>query len=128
VAISNQILEHIAQSLSIQITGTAPVGGGSINQTYCLWVENKKYFIKLNSKSQFPGMFKAEAEGLTRLAASAIRVPQVLLCDNAGDESFLLMEWIDARRPTARSSEELGRNLAQMHRDNNDYFGLDHDN
>jgi protein-ribulosamine 3-kinase len=129
MSIRQEILQLIERNLSTTVTDSTAVGGGSINHAYCLATNAGKYFIKINSMDKFPGMFKAEAAGLTVIAATAaIRVPQVLLCDNAGNESFLLMEWIDARRSTAKASEELGRNLAQMHRRSADYFGLDYDN
>jgi len=127
--LSRQSLQLIEQKLLTAVITSTAVAGGSICQAYCLQTGNGKYFIKANSKVKFPGMFKAEAAGLALIKGkSGIRVPQVLLCDDAGDEGFLLMEWIDTKRPTPAASEELGRNLANLHKISADHFGLDHDN
>jgi len=128
MTLSKEILRTIEQKLSAQVTGSKPVSGGSINHAYCLLAKNEKYFIKINSKSKFPGMFDAEAAGLNAMAGAGANVPQVILNDSIADESFLLLEWIEPRRPTAGASAVLGRNLAQMHRSTSDHFGLDHNN
>jgi len=74
-------------------------------------------------------MFEAEANGLKLInVTGAIAVPDVILEGTAGEHSFLVLEWIDARRPTAKASEALGRSLAQMHKNTAGHFGLDHDN
>jgi len=126
--IGRQLLQTIEQKLQVRITGIKPVSGGSINQAYCLLAKNEEYFIKINSKSKFPGMFDAEAAGLNAMARAGVNVPQVILNGSIADESFLLLEWIEPRRPTAGAPALLGRNLAQMHRSTGDYFGLDHNN
>ena len=127
--VKRQIIEQVQQTTGVELLNIKPVGGGSINLTYCLETKNRNYFIKINSKSKFPGMFEAEAAGLLLLGQShSVNVPHVILCGDADDESFLLMEWIEARRPTAKASEQLGRNIAQMHKNTAECFGLDRDN
>jgi protein-ribulosamine 3-kinase len=126
--ISPQILRQIEQKLAAQVTGVKAVSGGSVNQAYCIVTKNKKYFIKINSKSKHPGMFEAEAEGLSIMARAGANVPGVILNDNIADESFLLLGWIETGRHTAKASAILGQSLAQMHRWTSDYFGLDHNN
>lgn len=128
-SIHPDILTYIKKALSIKVLNSEPVSGGSINRAYHLQTGDKKYFIKINSKTQFPGMFEDEAEGLKLIAKTeTIAVSKVLLIGSVGNDSFLLMEWINASRPSPRSSEILGRQLAQMHRHSSDFFGLDGDN
>lgn len=127
--VKREIVEQVQQTTGVELLNIRPVGGGSINGAYCLETENCNYFIKINSRSKFPKMFETEAAGLKLLGqSSSVRVPRVILCGDADDESFLLMEWIVTRRPTAKASEELGINLAQMHKNSAANFGLNHDN
>ncbi len=127
--VKRQIIEQVQQKTGAELLNIKRVGGGSINRAYCLETENGNYFIKINSSSKFPGMFEVEAAGLQLLSQSrSVNVPEVILCSDADDESFLLMEWVDARKPTAKASEDLGRSLAQMHKNVAACFGLDHDN
>ncbi len=129
MAISAQVINTIQQKLSLSIQNTTAVSGGSINHAWCILTAKGKYFVKINNTYQFPGMFQAEARGLTLIRATgAIAVPKVILEGTAGEDSFLVLEWIDARRPTAKASEVLGISLAHMHKNTAAHFGLDHDN
>jgi len=74
-------------------------------------------------------MFQREVESLAAIAKTVtIAVPAVVLHDEADDESFLLMEWIETRRPTAKASALLGEQLAAMHRSAAESFGFETDN
>lgn len=129
MVISKEILSKTEQILGAKVISCLPVSGGSINQTYRLQTSKRDYFIKINNGKEFPGMFEAEAAGLKLISdTGAIAVPMVIATCEAGDESFLLMEWVDTRRPTAKASEQLGRALAEMHRHSAAFFGLDGDN
>lgn len=124
--IDKNIIAIIASRIADEVTTIKPIAGGSINQTYKLQCSKAAYFIKIDNKSRFPGMFKAEADGLNLIAQThAIKVPEPLFYDDAGDESFLLMEWIESRRPTQKASVALGYNLAMLHQNTASYFGLD---
>ena len=74
-------------------------------------------------------MFEAEAAGLNVIAATnTIKTPEVFSIGSAGDQGFLLMQWIEAKRPTAVASQALGRRLALMHQCSAGYFGLNKNN
>ena len=127
--LTSDLANYIEEKLDADITDVKPVSGGSINRTYLIITSDKKYFIKLNSKTRYPGMFEAESQGLRVIAqANTIKTPEVILQDSVGDENFLLLEWIESRRPTAKASAKLGEQLAAMHRHSADKFGLDADN
>ncbi|MDV6216604.1 fructosamine kinase family protein [Mucilaginibacter sp. L3T2-6] len=130
VAMLNSILaNYIKRRLNSDITDVKPVSGGSINRTYLIETLDHKYFIKLNNKTRYPEMFEAEARGLNLIAqTNTIKTPEIILQDSVGDESFFLLEWIKTRRPTAKASAKLGEQLAAMHRNFADKFGLDTDN
>jgi len=124
-----ETLIYIEEKLAVKTFNFAPVSGDSINRAYCIETTDGKYFIKLNGKNKYPGMFEAEAQGLNLIAnTNTIKTPEVILQDSVDNESFLLLGWIDARRPTAKTSAKLGEQLAAMHRQSAELFGLDADN
>jgi protein-ribulosamine 3-kinase len=40
------------------------IGGGSINNTYRIDLQNDSYFCKINSATKFPQLFEKECHGL----------------------------------------------------------------
>jgi len=125
--INPEIIELIQSRLSLTITGTKPVSGGDINAVYCLQTgTGGKLLLKLNSARRFPNMFKYEQEGLLAIANSnTIKAPSTILQEEFGNDSFLLMEWIDSMRPTPASLHNLGTQLARMHQNSSSTFGWD---
>ena len=114
---------------SVAIISTQPVSGGDINAAYCLQTNAGKFMLKLNSKSSYPDMFKREAEGLASIRnTQTIAVPKVILQFDFEDDSGLLMEWVEVIRATPKASQQLGRELAAMHKHSSSQFGFDTDN
>ncbi|MBE9189162.1 fructosamine kinase family protein [Gloeocapsopsis crepidinum LEGE 06123] len=113
---------EIAQNIS-RVTGkaflvnqTRSVSGGCINQGYAISSNTDTYFVKLNSPSQV-AMFEAEALGLQQmLATNTIRVPQPICWGVVGSSCYLVLEWIDLGRGNELIWEEMGRQLAKMHK------------
>ncbi|MEO3406980.1 fructosamine kinase family protein [Mucilaginibacter sp. CAU 1740] len=127
--VSAAIINIIKQKLNVDIKAASPVSGGDINEVYRLQSTGGDYIIKINNRYKFPEMFKREAEGLAAIKATkAIGVPDIIFDEEVGDESFLLMEWIDAGQSTAYASQALGQQLAQMHRTATPRFGFATDN
>ena len=124
-----ELLTHLESQLRIRIGNIEAVGGGSINYVYCLNAGKTKYLLKQNNKDTFPGMFKAETEGLDIIrSTNSIRVPDVILQGDFGDDSFLILEWIETKRPNPKSSVLLGEKLAQIHQNTSANFGAVADN
>jgi len=74
-------------------------------------------------------MFRAEADGLRELrSANAIRVPEVVACGVAGNESYIEIERLAFDRPTPATEQALGEQLAELHRHTADQFGWFRDN
>ncbi len=118
--------------MNTRLKAVRPVSGGDINQAAQVSLRDDVYFLKWNPQS-IPGMFAAEARGLTQLAqANAVRIPQVILLGDAQDEApdFLLLEYIPAVRPRDRKafSQRLGEGVAALHQHSAAQHGLDHDN
>lgn len=126
--------QSIALSIT-QATGHAfsiqhhtAVSGGSINRAYRIEDQNRSYFVKLNRANRL-AMFEGEAAGLSELAsADAIRIPEVICLGQAADQSWLVTEYIAFGRACSDSMQELGRQMAALHRCTDDQFGWNRDN
>lgn len=122
----------LEEALRVRISGAEPVGGGMICEAARVRTADGDIFVKWRADPP-PRFFTAEADGLSRIAATkAIRVPAVLAHQDEG-VAFLALEWIEPGGPRnmERIAERLGRELAALHRSTlNDrpWFGLEHDN
>ena len=90
--------------------------GGCISTAALMTLKDgRQYFVK--SSHHDLDLYKAEHDGLDAIRATqTLRVPKVIgtgrtQCDN----SFLILEVIEAGEATAISDAEFGRSLAQMH-------------
>lgn len=125
-----RIQQAIAQTinLDLSIQRLTSVGGGSINQSYCVQTDQDKYFVKLNSAQRL-AMFETEAMGLQELKDdSPIQIPDVICYGTADHQSYLALEWIDLRSSNTQSDRLLGEQLAQLHAIEKPYFGWGVDN
>ncbi|MDZ8239221.1 MAG: fructosamine kinase family protein [Nostoc sp. ChiQUE01a] len=113
-----QIDTHITQitGQKFQSQQRRSVGGGCINQGYAVSNGEITYFVKLNQASQL-AMFEAEALGLEEMLLTAsIRVPKPVCCGVAGNSAYIVLEWLEMGSGNSKSSEEMGRHLAAMHK------------
>ncbi|NEP59460.1 MAG: fructosamine kinase family protein [Symploca sp. SIO2G7] len=102
---------------TFEIKNRRSVGGGCINQGYCLIGETTNYFVKLNQASQIQ-MFEAEALGLKQMyETQTIRIPQPICVGTTADCSYIVLEWLElGGSQNNQSWIEMGRQLAAMHR------------
>jgi hypothetical protein len=108
--LSEQLSNSISAALE-KFTGTQRqlrilkhVSGGSINQCYQLEWGGMQLFLKVNSSLRFPEMFQMEAKGLERISATnSMKAPAVIAFDTAGEEQFLLIEWIEIGKNSSAS-------------------------
>lgn len=103
------------------------LGGGCINRGFALaGADGRRYFAKLNDADRLD-MFAAEADGLRELAAAGVvRVPRPIASGRGGQTAFLVLEWLNLggrERP-----DDLGRQLASLHRHSRATFGWWRDN
>lgn len=111
------------------VQGFRSVSGGCINAAGRLDTNEGPFFIKWNHADQYPGMFAAEMTGLAALrAANVLHVPAVIGVGRAGEEAFILMEWVDAGPKKHDFFATFGAALAAMHRQTADAFGFAADN
>jgi fructosamine-3-kinase len=123
-------LESILDHLGIKIDRYEAVHGGDINESFCLYSGNEKFFLKVNDGKLYPRMFEKEARGLNALAIAmpALIIPQVVKNGDAGQYQYLVLQWVEKGRPKKDFWESFGRSLASMHLQAQDYFGLYEDN
>ncbi|MGZ4996215.1 MAG: fructosamine kinase family protein [Methylobacter sp.] len=124
------IVQHIesATGQPFTLVKAQALTSGDINTAYRLRAENINFFVKLNSPDLLD-MFEAEAAGLHELMQSqAIRVPQPIVCGQTDDHAFLVLEYIPLQRLDNNGEQRLGRQLAELHRQPQAYFGWHRDN
>ena len=124
-----QIIRHISDQIQSEITAFRPVSGGDISSAYLLETQSQKFLLKVNSKSFAKYLFLAEQKGLQAIEdTKTIAVPHVHLVDELDGKPFLLMDFVESRRPNAKDYTHFGRDLANMHLVSNDQFGFSSDN
>lgn len=113
---------------AFRIRRIEPVAGGCIHGAVCLSGEGGRFFVKRN-RAGFRDRFAAEAAGLDELrAAHGLRVPAAVAHGVAGDEAFLVLEYLDLHPLTGDAMAALGEGLAELHGIVRDRFGWSRDN
>ena len=101
-----------------------PISGGCINNAIKLETNKGDFFAKCNTNAK-SDMFQIEHDGLKILKdTNAICIPDMIAFEN----NFLILEFIPSSNPAACFWENFGRNLAKMHQQTDEKFGLDFDN
>jgi len=122
-------LNQIFNDADIIITSCQPVHGGDINEAYCLYGDEKKYFLKVNDANRFPLMFEKEMNGLNTLREySTFTIPKVIQCGNVQTRQYLLLEWIEKGQAGKDCWLHFGSGLAMLHKQPQPFFGFTEDN
>lgn len=134
---SPSLLQGIGSGSSVKIIRTERVAGGDINQAYRLMLsDGTSVFMKSNTIEN-ASFFTTEAAGLNAIAhTNAIGTPQILGSgvDYGRGCSFLLLEFITAKKRIANYWETFAQELACMHQaETTDFvtegrYGFIHDN
>lgn len=126
----NDLKNHIEYLLCIKIEKVQPVSGGDISKAYLLTTDREQFFCKVNLSPSAFAMFLAEKAGLNAIAkAKSIATPKVFVCEKWETGSFLLMEYIAAKRPSPKDMALLGHQLAALHKlSTRETFGWEADN
>jgi fructosamine-3-kinase len=131
VKLPTGLRRRIESHLQQEIVNTAAVGGGCISNTTRLALRaGDAFFLKwAATRTQPIELFREEARSLEAIAATqTVRVPNVV--KQATDEEFnwLLLEWLEPGAATAVNQAELGRQLAELHRQSADDYGWSSNN
>lgn len=122
---------EVGRAVDRDVMGLVASGSSGFSATYRITFDNgSSAFVKARS-DDLVGVFREEADGLRWLAETrAVRVPEVLAVrdEDPTTDRFLVLTWVDQHLPAPDHDEQLGRDLARLHRSGAPAFGLDHDN
>ncbi|MBX3616122.1 fructosamine kinase family protein [Nitrosomonas sp.] len=119
--ISEQISAVIGKPFIVKESDS--IGGGCINQTYCITDGSQRFFVKLNSADDL-NMFAAESAGLEEIRQShTIRAPQPICYGQDDQLTWLVLEYLNLNKSTKGKGSDLGQQLAAMHRITSPQFG-----
>jgi protein-ribulosamine 3-kinase len=105
------------------------VGGGCINHGGKLETSSGTFFLKWNDALKYRDMLALEVRGLNLLQSKqTIRIPSVIDSGEEDGFQFLLMRFIEQGRRSAHYWENFGSQLASLHSNSFNVYGLDHDN
>ncbi len=122
-------LQSIFDDCNLDVQEYEQLHGGDINKSYCLFTSSGKYFLKVNDANNYPAMFVKEANGLDLLRKnSTLIIPQVAKIGVCNEQQYLLIEWLEKGIPGTNMWKNFGASLAMMHKQPQQYFGLDEDN
>jgi fructosamine-3-kinase len=124
-AIGIRLGESLGRRADLRIAGE--VAGGCIHQAFRLTDGGQFWMVKIN-RADRADMFAAEADGLNSLARGPLRVPQVICHGEAGEQSFLLLEWLNLSAGGPRDYAALGEQLARLHALAGPHYGWGRDN
>jgi fructosamine-3-kinase len=115
--------QHLATFLTHQRIRETPVGGGDVCTASRLTLDDgTSIFMKTWPSGPPPaGFFEAEAAGLGWLRAAGAPVPEVIVAL----PDLIALEWIEQGAPSTGAAEQLGRDLADLHRSGAETFGAD---
>ena len=103
------------------VEATIAVTGGDSHQSWRLITSHGSYFAKTALKRQKP-LLVADAEGLKAIAAThTIDCPNPIAIGETSKTSWLILPWFELSQQG--SAQQLGEQLANMHRHTQPHFG-----
>ncbi len=125
--LSKNFINHISSVLEESISKAQSVSGGDISKAYLIEASQQQYFLKVNSNSNALHMFNAEKTGLETIA-NTIATPKVFASGIFQNDAFLILEYIASKSPNNKDFENLGHQLAALHKHQSSDFGFFDDN
>jgi len=113
--------------LDLIIEDVVSVGGGSVNNNYKLITDNGIFFLKTHHGPHNADFYKKEAEGLQTLnSIGKAKTPDVIKVNSA--EDCLLLSYIQPGIKDDYFWLDLGRTVAQLHKNTSSHFGFESNN
>lgn len=123
------LINNIQSKIGSPILGIKKMSGGDISSVHKIETEKNNYVLKSNNSAQALQMFDAERKGLELLnSADKIKTPQIIDVGSKDNSSYILMEYVPARRGNNLDMNNFGQALAELHSKTPKDFGLDHSN
>lgn len=124
ISIPASVVNFLTENSFGEITSSALVTGGNINQIRRIQTSRQHSFILKQSDGTTPRLFECEAAGLQALREAGMRTPDVL----AVGTDFLLMEDFGDQPDQEPDWEQFGRLVAHQHQHTSERFGFAYDN
>lgn len=128
-----ELRQHIETKLNQWLSTTFKwswfqISGGSINSTYKISCKHHDFFIKTNTVLFFENGFKEEVLGLQFLQNHSALVPSIILEGSFNNHIYLVLEWIESCTLTNKFWQNFGFQLAKLHQQKSEKFGLEYSN
>ena len=124
------LIKEIARVSGLSLVEPAYITTPDSGQVIKLKVRSidSNYFLKLGLLTEHP-LLVAEQIGLDALrSAQAVKIPEVLFIGTTSTHSLLITEYLELKTNNFLSGKRLGEQLAVLHRQTNEFFGLGEDN
>lgn len=124
-ALDADTLAEVTACLGLPIRSADYLTSGAANHVFRLKTAEDSLIMKF-CQVEHPGLFDCEAHALAHMQRAGVNVPEVI----GVSARFLLMSDLGPERTeiAAEDWQQLGRQLAAMHRVTQDQFGYEHDN
>ena len=129
------VYSSVEEAIS-QMTGEAfetnkssSISGGSISQSQCITGKDGRVFFSKENDLTFLPFFEAEALALEQIRKTrTIRTPEVIGFGSTEVASFLVLEFIEEGSSSSSGQQEMGTQLARLHKIEQPFFGWVRDN
>ena len=127
------LVNHIENCINVHFNSQSiftwqKVSGGSINNTFKVATMGLTFFVKTNSKTIFKNGFKEEVLGLQFLKKNTALVPETIIEGTFNNLIYLVLEWIETGEETTEFWKNFAIQLANLHQQKSDKFGLEYSN
>ncbi len=127
--IDADLRQQLEKQLGTQIKSVFPVSGGDIAQAYGLETATNRFFCKLMPGENGKNVLSSERIGLEAISETGtIATPKVVGFGLSDTSAFLILEFIQPKRPDANEMRLFGNQLARLHQTTSTSFGWDTDN
>ncbi|NNF20237.1 MAG: phosphotransferase [Flavobacteriaceae bacterium] len=124
-----EILRILNDILGTAVKRTDHIRGGDIGKAFLVETSEDRYFCKIYKQDKGYEMAAAEQTSLDYIReTNTINTPGVIACSPYLNMGILVLEYIEAGKPSKRAMELLGQQLAGMHGVSQPGFGLESDN
>ncbi|NAS11023.1 fructosamine kinase family protein [Poritiphilus flavus] len=121
--------QQLEFQLGTRIKSVFPVSGGDIATAYGLETATNRFFCKLMPGDNGNQVLSSERAGLEAIKESGtVATPEVMGFGLSDEYAFLILEYIQAKRPEASEMRLFGTQLAKLHLTPSKFFGWDTDN
>jgi len=122
---TKEFIFHLQEKTDTIIIKTTPLRGGCINETKKIETSTGDYFIKTNKKK----LLLEEKRGIEKIEATkAIKTPKIIVFGVFKDTEYLILEFIQQKKPDKNFWRIFGEQLAKMHKNHDKKHGFKHDN